>query len=129
MILYEECVNTLNAVLANIVTKADVICAVLVGRDGQHITAQGSIKKLDTSAFSALVAGCFASTKTIALMIGEKEFSTMYQQGTHEHLHIICVGEQALLATVFDSRTTLDIVKFYSNLFAPELEQALQINN
>ncbi len=125
MILFPEDIDHLNAVLSQLVTKANLLLAVLINKDGRLLTNQGSLELVDTVSLAALVAGNSASTLAIANLVGETEFSTMYHQGRDKHIYIAVVDDNTFLALVFDDRTNIDRVKVFARQFDRQLKAAL----
>ena len=120
-ILYEEEIATIDATLNKMLKGADAKCALLVDKDGHLITRQGFTHSLDTTALGALLAGSFASTKEIARLVGEPEFSVLFHQGKKDHIHMSIVGERSILVVIFDDRTTIGMVRLYAKEAAIEL--------
>ncbi len=89
--------------------------------DGDLITRQGFSHSLDTTALAALLAGSFASTKEIARLVGEPEFSVLFHQGKKDHIHMSLVGERSILVVIFDDRTTIGMVRLYAKEASAEL--------
>lgn len=125
MILFPEDIDHLNAVLSQLVTKANLLLAVLINKDGRLLTNQGSLELVDTVSLAALVAGNSASTLAIANLVGETEFSTMYHQGRDKHIYIAVVDDNTFLALIFDDRTNIDRVKVFARQFDRQLKTAL----
>ena len=125
MILFPEDIDQLNAVLSQLVLKANLLLAVLINKDGRLLTSQGSLEIVDTVSMAALVAGNSASTLAIANLMGETEFSTMYHQGKEKHIYIAVVDENTFLALVFDDRTNIDKLKCSPRQFDRQLKQTL----
>lgn len=111
--LYPEQIDRVNAALLRLIKKAEAKCTLLVDKDGHLVTRQGFTQTLDVTALSALLAGSFASTKEIARLVGEPEFSVLFHQGKKDHIHISLVGERWILAVIFDDRTTIGMVRLY----------------
>jgi predicted regulator of Ras-like GTPase activity (Roadblock/LC7/MglB family) len=111
--IYEQQMERIDAVITWMIKKAEAKCALLVDKDGHLITRQGFTQGLDTTALAALLAGSFASTREIARLVGEPEFSVLFHQGKKDHIHIALVNEQTILAVVFDERTTIGMVRLY----------------
>lgn len=63
---------------------------------------------------SALVAGSFAATREMAKLLGEDEFSVLFHQGKKDSIQLSLIGERTLLATIFDERTTIGMVRLYA---------------
>ncbi len=125
MIIYEEDVVKIEALLSKTLKGAEARCALLVDKDGHLITKQGFTHSLDTTALSALLAGSFASTKEIARLVGENEFSVLFHQGKKDHIHMSLIGDRAILAIIFDDRTTIGMVRLYSKEVAQELTKII----
>jgi predicted regulator of Ras-like GTPase activity (Roadblock/LC7/MglB family) len=125
MILFPEDIERLDGILAPLAGKAKLLLAVLINRDGQIITHQGSMGKVDVVSLAALVAGNTASTLAIANLVGETEFSAMYHQGRDRHIYIDAVDENTYLAVVFDNQTNVDRVRVFIRQFSQELREAL----
>lgn len=121
LILYEEEIQKIDALLSKLIKGAEAKCALLVDKDGHLITRQGFTHSLDTTALGALLAGSFASTKEIAKLVGEPEFSVLFHQGKKDHIHMNIVGERSILVVIFDDRTTIGMVRLYSKESAQEL--------
>jgi predicted regulator of Ras-like GTPase activity (Roadblock/LC7/MglB family) len=121
LILYEEDIKKIDAVLSKMIKGAEAKCALLVDKDGHLITRQGFTHSLDTTALGALLAGSFASTKEIAKLVGEPEFSVLFHQGKRDHIHMSIVGERSILVVIFDDRTTIGMVRLYAKESSIEL--------
>lgn len=121
LIIYEEEITKIDALLSKMLKGAEAKCALLVDKDGHLITRQGFTHSLDTTALAALLAGSFASTKEIAKLVGEPEFSVLFHQGKKDHIHMTIVGERSILVVIFDDRTTIGMVRLYAKETAVEL--------
>ncbi|MEE9441204.1 MAG: roadblock/LC7 domain-containing protein [candidate division Zixibacteria bacterium] len=121
LILYEEEIERIDSLLTKLLKGAEAKCALLVDKDGHLITRQGFTHSLDTTALAALLAGSFASTKEIARLVGESEFSVLFHQGKKDHIHMSIVGERSIMVVIFDDRTTIGMVRLYSKEASEEL--------
>ncbi len=121
-IFYEEEINKIDALISKMLKGAEAKCALLVDKDGHLITRQGFTHSLDTTALAALLAGSFASTKEIAKLVGEPEFSVLFHQGKKDHIHMSIVGERSILVVIFDDRTTIGMVRLYAKETSAELQ-------
>lgn len=121
LIIYEEDVEKFDSILARMLKGAEAKCALLVDKDGHLITRQGFTHSLDTTALAALLAGSFASTKEIAKLVGESEFSVLFHQGKRDHIHMSLVGDRSIMAVIFDDRTTIGMVRLYARETALEM--------
>ena len=55
-------------------------------------------------------------------MIGEPEFSVLFHEGKHEHIHVSLAGEHAIMVTMFDDRTTIGMIRLFAAETAPRLD-------
>lgn len=78
------------------------------------VTKAGSTEDFDTQAVAALVAGSYAATREMARLLGEEEFSVLFHQGKRDNIQLTLVGDRTILATVFDERTTIGMVRLYA---------------
>ncbi len=121
LIIYEEEIKQIESLMSKMLKGAEAKCALLVDKDGHLITRQGFTQSLDTTALAALLAGSFASTKEIARLVGEPEFSVLFHQGKKDHIHMSLVGERSILVVIFDERTTIGMVRLYARETSVEL--------
>ncbi len=121
LIIYEEEIEKIDVVLGKMLKGAEAKCALLVDKDGHLITRQGFTHSLDTTALAALLAGSFASTKEIARLVGESEFSVLFHQGKKDHIHMSLVGDRSIMVVIFDDRTTIGMVRLYAKEAAADL--------
>jgi predicted regulator of Ras-like GTPase activity (Roadblock/LC7/MglB family) len=125
LVIYEEQIEKIERTLERLIKSAQAKCVLLVDKDGHLITRQGFTQSLDTTALAALLAGSFASTREIARLLGEPEFSVLFHQGKKDHVHISLVGERTILAVTFDDRTTIGMVRLYAKDAADDLQKIL----
>jgi predicted regulator of Ras-like GTPase activity (Roadblock/LC7/MglB family) len=124
-ILYEEEIELIDKALIRLIKEAEAKCALMVDKDGHLITRQGFTQTLDTTALAALLAGSFASTKEIARLVGEPEFSVLFHQGKRDHIHISLIGERSILVVIFDDRTTIGMIRLYAKEISETLQEIL----
>ena len=86
------------------------------------VTKAGSTGDIDLQSVSALVAGAYAATREMARLLGEDEFSVLFHQGKKDSIQLTLVGERTILATVFDERTTIGMVRLYAKEASEKLD-------
>jgi predicted regulator of Ras-like GTPase activity (Roadblock/LC7/MglB family) len=124
-VLYEDQIQQIDQVLSRIIREAEAKCALLVDKDGHLITRQGFTHTLDTTALAALLAGSFASTKEIARLVGEPEFSVLFHQGKKDHIHISLIDDRSIMVVIFDDRTTIGMIRLYAKEIGENLKTIL----
>jgi predicted regulator of Ras-like GTPase activity (Roadblock/LC7/MglB family) len=128
-VLTIEDVAALDGVLGDFLKKAEADLTVVIDRGGNVISQFGDRDVTDITVIAALAAGSFAATRELAHRIGEVEFNALYHQGNGSHMLMNSVDEDTIMITVFGTRTTVGLVRFYSAAAAQgvaELMKALQ---
>lgn len=116
----------LDALLREFLSVSGAKCALLVDKDGYLVTQQGEALSFNKDTISALVAGGYGATKEIARLLGEDEFSVLYHQGKRESIQLTLISDRVLLTVIFDDRTTLGMVRLYSQEAARKIAMVLQ---
>jgi predicted regulator of Ras-like GTPase activity (Roadblock/LC7/MglB family) len=119
--IHEDAARQIQSVLRSFLDESGAADALLIDRGGQLLAEGGGNGSLDTVSLSALAAGAFSSTAAMARLLGEPEFTMLFHQGIKENIHVAAVDEQAILLAIFDSRTTVGMVR----LFAKEATAAI----
>jgi predicted regulator of Ras-like GTPase activity (Roadblock/LC7/MglB family) len=109
-ILQEHQFTRLKSVLARLCVECAGRVVFLIDRDGQPIAFHGEIGDMDTTSFASLAAGNVAATSSMARLIGEDAFPSVFHEGERESIFISIIG-RSLLVVVFDERSTLSLVK------------------
>jgi predicted regulator of Ras-like GTPase activity (Roadblock/LC7/MglB family) len=94
------------------------MCAMLVDRSGQLVTTVGSAPGLDPTTFATLTAADFGANDQLARILGETEFTTLFHQGERESVFVADIARRLILVVIFDSRTSVGLVKL---MLKPEL--------
>jgi predicted regulator of Ras-like GTPase activity (Roadblock/LC7/MglB family) len=114
LVLTKEDMEHIHKALVLLLKQSEAKCAVLINQDGECVARRGFTKNLDTDSMAALIAGSFSSTRALAKLIGEPDFSVLFHQGNRDHIHNIVVGDEMILSVIFDDRTTLGMVRLFS---------------
>ncbi len=121
MVMYEEEFREVNQVLERLLKEANAKVIFLVDKDGQLIAGVGEVERFDTTSLASLTAGNIAATGGLAKLIGEKEFSILFHEGEKDNLHISIVGGRVILVVLFDSRSSLGLVRLRVKKSSEEL--------
>lgn len=96
-------------------------CALIVDRSGRLFTTAGDTGALDRVTFASLVAGDFAASAQLATLLGEQEFSSLYHHGEGRSMYLADIEGWAILAALFDGRTTLGMIRLKTKSVVPTL--------
>lgn len=114
-ILTIQAAERLLSALEEYLDKSEAQMALVVDRGGIILSQHGNVATaVDSSTLAALAAGSFAATREMAVRIGETDCTALFQQGSQSHVLISSIDDDALLVTIFDTHTTVGLVKFYS---------------
>ena len=123
---YREEMSEINATLRGFLQRAKASAAFLVDKDGHLITKEGANEHIDVDAICGLVAGAFAATKQMAILLGENTFLNLFHQGKRANIQVTLVGNRTILAVVFDDNTTIGMVRLYLAEAANTLTEIFQ---
>ena len=121
MVMYEEEFQEINVVINRLLQEANAKVIFLVDKNGQLISGVGDTERFDTTSLASLTAGNIAATGGLAKLIGEKEFSILFHEGEKDNLHISIVGGRVILVVLFDSRSSLGLVRLRVKKSSDEL--------
>ena len=121
MVMYEEEFKEINEVIDRLLKEANAKVIFLVDKNGQLISGVGEVERFDTTSLASLTAGNIAATGGLAKLIGEKEFSILFHEGEKDNLHISIVGGRVILVVLFDSRSSLGLVRLRVKKSSEEL--------
>jgi predicted regulator of Ras-like GTPase activity (Roadblock/LC7/MglB family) len=86
------------------------LCALLVDRSGQLVTTVGEAPGIDTTAFATLTAADYSANDQLAKLVGEDDFTSLFHHG-EKSIYVADIARRLLLVTIFDSRTTVGLVR------------------
>lgn len=116
----------INRILHAFVSEAGARCALLLDRAGRPVTAFGETRDIDETSFASLAAADFDASDQLAGLLGEQEFTALYHQGIDGSMYLSDLGGAAILAAVFDRRTTLGMVRLKTRSVVPQLVTLLE---
>ena len=125
--LIEEDIERLDAELRELLEKSDASTALIVDKGGFLISSQGDARQFDLTTIAALASGAYMATQTIAGLVHETNFNSVYQQGEKFSMFVICVDENCLLLIVFKAQVSVGAVKYFAGPAVKRIALQLQI--
>src|SRR5882762_11564874 len=126
--LIEEDVQRLEDELRELLTQTDATTALIIDKGGFLITSYGDTRQFDLTTIAALASGAYMANQTIANLVHETNFNSVYQQGEKYSMFVICVDEYCLLVVIFDAQLSVGVVKYFAApavmLIAEQLQRA-----
>jgi predicted regulator of Ras-like GTPase activity (Roadblock/LC7/MglB family) len=125
--LIEEDIQRIDEALLNLLEKSDASTALLIDKGGFLISSQGDARQFDTTTIAALASGAYLANQTIANLVHETNFSSVYQQGEKFSMFVHCVDEQSLLCVIFKAHVSVGLVKYYCGPAALVIAQQMEV--
>ena len=112
--LIEDDIQRLDEALREFLISADATAALVIDKGGFLITHQGDSSDLDLTTIAALSSGAFMANQTIAGLVNETNFNSIYQQGEKFSLFVINIDDNCMLVVIFKSLTGVGVVKYFA---------------
>ncbi|MGH7953554.1 MAG: roadblock/LC7 domain-containing protein [Limisphaerales bacterium] len=112
--LIEDDIQRFGEILREFIASADATAALIIDKGGFLVTHQGDARDYDLTTIGALSSGAFMANQTIAGLVNETNFDSIYQQGEKFSLFVINVDEHCLLVVIFKSQSGVGVVKYYA---------------
>jgi predicted regulator of Ras-like GTPase activity (Roadblock/LC7/MglB family) len=114
--LIEEDIRQLDGVLREFLKRTESASALIIDKGGfliAHKDGAGA-EQFDHTTIAALASGSFMANQTIAGLVNETHFDSVYQQGENFSMFIINVDEHCLLVVIFPVQTGVGAVKYFA---------------
>ncbi|MFI5296060.1 MAG: roadblock/LC7 domain-containing protein [Thermodesulfovibrionales bacterium] len=111
LVMYEEEFSRIDEELQRLYLQTNAKVVFLVDKNGQLIASAGETHDIDTTSLASLTAGNVAATGGIARLLGEREFTILFHEGEKDNIHISLIGQRIILVVIFDSRSSLGLVR------------------
>jgi predicted regulator of Ras-like GTPase activity (Roadblock/LC7/MglB family) len=125
--LIEDDVRRCDETLRAFIASTDATAALIIDKGGFLITQQGDAHDFDLTTIGALASGAFMANQTIAGLVNETNFSSIYQQGENFSMFVTNVDDQSLLVVIFKSRSGVGVVKYYAAAAVKRIARQLKI--
>lgn len=125
--LLEEDIQTFDGALLELLIQSDAASAMVIDKGGFLITRQGAGEHLDVTTLAALAAAAFSATETIANLVNEPNFSSVYQQGDKHSMLVVNVDSYSLLVVVFLAHVSVGAVKYFARTAIEKIGRQMQL--
>ena len=124
--VFEEDYWAINTTIQELLKNSNATSVLLLDKTGQLISSVGEQPEFDMHSFASLCAADFEANSQLAQLIGEKDFSTLYHQGSNESMYLARVEQNIILVVLFDKRTTLGLVRLRTKKAVDNLETVIR---
>jgi predicted regulator of Ras-like GTPase activity (Roadblock/LC7/MglB family) len=125
--LIQEDIDSLDAVMRELLKKSEANIALLVEKAGYLIHQCGSQEEMDATTFATLGSNAYNAVQFMAQLVNESNFTSMYQQGEHYSTLMVNVDENSLLVIVFPTHLTVGSMKYYAAPAAKTIGERIQL--
>jgi len=112
--LIEDDIRQLDEALRQLLKSSDATCALVIDNGGFLITHAGEAENFDLTTIAALASGAYLANQTIANLVQEENFNSVYQQGEKFSIFGTRINDDSLLLTIFEARVSVGAVKYFS---------------
>ena len=112
--LIEEDVRLLDRVLQELLESSEGSTALIIDKGGFLITHAGEAEEFDLTTIAALASGAYLANQTIANLVHEENFDSVYQQGEKYSMLVLNVDEYCLLVVIFPAEVSFGAVKYFA---------------
>jgi len=125
--LLEEDIQQLDDVLRGFLGQTDAVTVMVVDKGGFLITHHGDARQFDLTTIGALASGAYLANQTIANLIHESDFESVYQQGGTFSMFVTNINEECLLVVIFKAAVGVGVVKYYAAAAREQIAAQLQL--
>lgn len=124
--LIEADINEMDEALGEFLHQTDATTALIIDKGGFLITHKGDARRFDLTTIAALASGAYMANETIANLVHESKFSSVYQQGENCSMFVNCIDEHCLLVIIFASKLSVGAVKYFAGPTAEKIADQLK---
>ncbi len=125
--LLEEDIQKLDDVLHEFLEHTDATAGLIIDKGGFLLTHQGDARKFDLTTIAALASGAFMANQTIANLVQEDNFNSVYQQGEKFSMFVMTVDDECMLVVIFRAQVSVGVVKYFAGPSVQRIAAQLKI--
>ena len=125
ILLEDKQVYAIHEVLVDLCLSTMAVFSMLIDAAGRVVASGGEIKEFELEGIAALAAADLATTRQLAAMVGEPEFTLLFQHERQKNLFMTAVESDAILIVVFDVDTTFGALRLRIRRSISQLQQIL----
>ena len=125
--LLEEDVQQLDEALRELLKQSDGTTALVIDKGGFLIAQQGDTRQFELTTIAALASGAYLANQTIANLVHESNFNSVYQHGEKFSIFTVMIDEYCLLVVIFEANLSVGAVKYFAKPAAQKIASQLVI--
>ena len=112
--LIEEDIRQFERVLGDLLDSTESTTALIIDKGGFLISHRGDGNQFDLTTIAALASGAYLANQTIANLVHEENFDSVYQQGEKFSMLVVNVDKYCLMVIIFSAATSVGAVKYFA---------------
>ena len=112
--LLEEDIQCFEGILSEYLDRSDASTVLIIDKGGFLVASKGDARRFDLTTIGALASGAYLANQTIANLVHEDNFDSVYQQGDKSSMFVTNIDENCLLMVIFPSKTGIGVVKYHA---------------
>jgi predicted regulator of Ras-like GTPase activity (Roadblock/LC7/MglB family) len=124
--LIEEDVRQMDGILKDLLSNTEATTALVIDKGGFLITHRGESEEFDLTTIAALASGAYLANQTIANLVHEENFDSVYQQGEKFSMLVLNVDEYCMLVIIFRATISVGAVKYFAIGAVPRIARQLK---
>ncbi len=124
--LLEEDIQQLDDALRELLKQSDATTALVIDQGGFLLTHHGDDRQFDLTTIAALASGAYMANQTIANLVHETNFNSVYQHGEKFSMFTVCVDEHCMLVVIFQAGVSVGAVKYFATPAADKIAKQLK---
>ena len=126
--LNQKQLNQLNNILRQNLIDIGVSCALLIDMAGNIVASLDDGKtRPDIYSLACLAAGNFGAVKAMADIIGEGDFSLLFNKGMNVNIHYKVIASEYLLINIFNKDLSLGFLRLKVTEVVKKMKDVLHI--
>ena len=125
--LLEEDILQLDDALSELLKQTDATTALVIDKAGFLITQHGDARQFDLTTIAALASGAYMANQTIANLVHETNFNSVYQHGEKFSMFTVSVDEHCMLVVIFQASVSVGAIKYFATPAADKIAKQLKI--
>jgi predicted regulator of Ras-like GTPase activity (Roadblock/LC7/MglB family) len=125
--LIEEDVQQFRVILGELITDTDATTALVIDKGGFLIQSRGDTEQFDLTTIAALASGAYMANQTIANLVHEENFDSVYQQGEKFSMFVMNVDEYCMLTVIFRAILSVGAVKYFATRASARIAAQLKV--
>src|SRR5258708_1244622 len=112
--LIEEDVQQMGRAMQDLLASTEATTALIIDKGGFLIAHSGEEGQFDLTTIAALASGAYLANQTIANLVHEENFNSVYQQGEKFSMFVMNVDEYCMLVVIFKAGIRVGAIKYFA---------------